>query len=410
MVATTHSSGVLISPRGDGNFKSCQNSKSSIPVAMARISRKQKAPITPKLVWDNDTELVGIKLELQPPEDLTVPMHFTTELHSWFLDQVRRIDIDLSTYLHDGQTEKPFTISSLSGEIQSQGRSLHLSTSDRYQWTITLLSPPVLQWAQQWLQVPPTEMNLRSGALKIVDWQFAHPPTTYTQLLQSPNPDPTIALSFRTPTSFRRKGNHVPLPIPFNLFHSYLRRWNDFSGHAVDQDSFLNWVDEGVVILRHRLESAKVTAGKSGSVTGFTGAIELGLSSKAKHHLDFVQLWQALGRFAPYCGTGHKTTFGLGQTSSGWLDEPKAPLSSTRQALITQRIQELTEQFIAARKRTGGDRATTIAQTWATILARRELGESLQAIAQDLKMPYETVKTYAKLARQAAQKQVIVTE
>jgi CRISPR-associated endoribonuclease Cas6 len=320
------------------------------------------------------------------------------------------MDMELSTYLHDGQAEKPFTISTVSGEIQSQGRSLHLSASDRYQWIITLLSPPVIQWAQQWLQVPPTEMNLRSGALKIVDWQFAHPPTTYTQLLQSPNPDPTITLSFITPTSFRRKGNHLPLPIPFNLFHSYLRRWNDFSGHEVDQDGFLNWVDEGVVILRHRLESAKVTAGKSGSVTGFTGAIQLGLSSKAKQHPDFVQLWQALGRFAPYCGTGHKTTFGLGQTSSGWMDEPEILPPSSLQNLITQRIQELTELFVAARKRTGGDRATTIAQTWATILARRELGESLQAIAQDLEMPYETVKTYAKLARQAAQKQASLAE
>ena len=169
-------------------------------------------------------------------------------------------------------------------------------------------------------------------------------------------------------------------------------------------------MDEGVVILRHRLESAKVTAGKSGSVTGFTGAIQLGLSSKAKQHPDFVQLWQALGRFAPYCGTGHKTTFGLGQTSSGWMDEPEVLPLSSLQNLIAQRIQELTELFVAARKRTGGDRATTIAQTWATILARRELGESLQAIAQDLEMPYETVKTYAKLARQAAQKQASLAE
>jgi len=34
-------------------------------------------------------------------------------------------------------------------------------------------------------------------------------------------------------------------------------------------------------------------------------------------------------------------------------------------------------------------------------LARRELGESLFDIAADLEMPYETVKTYVKLARRA---------
>lgn len=69
--------------------------------------------------------------------------------------------------------------------------------------------------------------------------------------------------------------------------------------------------------------------------------------------------------------------------------------------MLAQRIADLQEQFLAQPKRTGGDRTTEIAQTWATILARREMGESLWAIAIDLEMHYKTVKTYAKLARQA---------
>jgi CRISPR-associated endoribonuclease Cas6 len=35
------------------------------------------------------------------------------------------------------------------------------------------------------------------------------------------------------------------------------------------------------------------------------------------------------------------------------------------------------------------------------LLARREKGESLQAIALDLELPYETAKSYLKLARKA---------
>ncbi|QXE24821.1 CRISPR-associated protein Cas6 [Richelia sinica FACHB-800] len=65
------------------------------------------------------------------------------------------------------------------------------------------------------------------------------------------------------------------------------------------------------------------------------------------------------------------------------------------------RIEELAAIFTAQRKRTGGDRTEKVASTWATILARREMGESLQAIAQDLEIPYATVKTYVKLARKA---------
>ncbi|MFH7028130.1 MAG: hypothetical protein ACHBN1_22685 [Heteroscytonema crispum UTEX LB 1556] len=47
---------------------------------------------------------------------------YTIGLHAWFLDQVRSSDPELSAYLHDGESEKPFTISALNGEIVSTGR------------------------------------------------------------------------------------------------------------------------------------------------------------------------------------------------------------------------------------------------------------------------------------------------
>lgn len=56
---------------------------------------------------------------------------------------------------------------------------------------------------------------------------------------------------------------------------------------------------------------------------------------------------------------------------------------------------------MAKQKRIGGNRAISVCNTWATILAGREMGESLEDIATDSQMPYETVKTYVKLARKA---------
>ena len=66
---------------------------------------------------------------------------------------------------------------------------------------------------------------------------------------------------------------------------------------------------------------------------------------------------------------------------------------------LPERIEELTAIFTAQRKRIGGERTEKVTTTWATILARREMGESLQIIAEDLEIPYTTVKTYVKLAR-----------
>ncbi|MGE5655210.1 MAG: CRISPR-associated endoribonuclease Cas6 [Actinomycetota bacterium] len=368
--------------------KKCQPSQSS-----------PQATIT----WSEETELVGLVFELAPYRNDYLYPQYTIGLHAWFLAQVQQINPELSRSLHDEQSEKAFTISGLEGKLLTSSKDLQLQADQTYRWYINILSQSVAQWAAQWVQNLPSVVELRNAPLRIVSCEVALAPTTYKQLLTaSLSRTSTIQLTFLTPTSFRSKQHHFPLPVPKNLFHSYLRRWNSFSGIPIPQDDFLNWIEETVIIHRHKLESAKVTAGKKGSVTGFTGAVELGLSKKADENADFAPYFYALSRLAPYCGTGHKTTFGLGQTRMGWLLSEVLAVSS-KQDLLASRIAELTEAFMAERQRTGGTRALEVAETWATILARRELGESLSAIALDLEMPYETVKTYVKLARRSLQ-------
>ncbi len=350
--------------------------------------------------WVKDAALVGITIQVKPLQDSTLYPQYTIGLHAWLLNQVRETDPELSAALHDNQDEKPFTISGLIDPQEPLARSLQLKANQVYEWQITAMSRPVVQWLQQWLAQLPREIELRTAPLRVLGWTIATPPTTYENLWdEALNPPETFNLAFLSPTSFRRQGNHFPLPVPTNLFHSYLRRWNQFGHIEYDAEEFLAWIDAVVLITRHHLESAKVVAGKQGSVTGFTGAIGLSLTTAAYSDAEYVQLLTALYRFAPYCGTGHKTTFGLGQTRLGWRDAPTTAIAPSRQDLLAQRVAELTEQFLATKKRTGGDRATHAAETWATILARRELGEALPAIAADLEMNYETVKTYLKLAR-----------
>jgi CRISPR-associated endoribonuclease Cas6 len=365
-----------------------------------RTGTRDRKSLPSGLIWPADTELVGLVFELTPGAASYLYAQYAIGLHAWFLGQVHQTDPDLSKLLHDEQSEKAFTISGLEGDLLPGGKEFQLLGDRIYRWYVTGLSKPVVQWLSQWLQNLPEEIDLRNAPLLIRSWDIAFAPTTYQQLLTAEPPfSPTIKLSFVTPTSFRSKGHHFPLPVPENVFHSYLRRWNNFSGVNFDQAEFLNWIDENAIISRHKLESQKVAAGKKGMVTGFTGAVEFGLGRSAHNRPDFVQLFYALGRLAPYCGTGHKTTFGLGQTRSQWLTEALPEVSI--QSVLAARIDELTQKFMAHRKRTGGSRAAEIAETWATILARRELGESLFDIAADLEMPYETVKTYVKLARRA---------
>ncbi len=357
-----------------------------------------------KSQWPNDTELVGVTLELQTRVDTSLPLNYNYNLHAWFLNQVEKDNPKLSAYLHDGQSEKAFTLSHLAGKFVTKDQHIVLQAGETYCWTITALYAPLCQWLESWLEKRPKTIELRMSQLSIQKVVVAYLPTTYEQLLNvNVLGRRNIQLNFITPTGFRSKGHHLPLPIPSNIFHSYLRRWNDFSNYPFDQNDFLDWVDNIVFINNHDIKSHKVTVGKQGTVTGFTGYVEFGLDLKAIDNLEYKELLYALVGLAPYCGTGHKTTFGLGQTRIGWieLDHTEQSTNSKLQEVLSERIEYLTEIFRSTKKYPDSNRAQQTASTWASILARRELGESLQAISTDLEMPYETVKSYSKLARKA---------
>jgi CRISPR-associated endoribonuclease Cas6 len=361
------------------------------------------------------SSLLGLTLTLRPTRAFTVAPQYTTGLHSWFLNQVRLSDPDLSQYMHDGQSEKPFTLSGLLNGplIPQHERRLLLPADQSYQWIITGLNEEVVDWLESWQ--PPATVQLQRETLQIEEVAIAYPATTYETLwdtaeakINAPTTPQDLCFTFLTPTSFRHHGNHLPLPMPDIVFQSYVRRWNCFAHLEVDKNDFKQWVNEHVVIVRHTIQSSKVQAGKQGSVTGFTGSVQFHLTAKAQDEPEYVQMVYALEQLAPYCGTGHKTTFGLGQTRLGWtLETPSVPspvvvISSPKLApkrSLKKRITELTEQFFATKKRQGGDRAQNSAELWATIVARREAGESIRAIAIDLEMNYETVKKYFTLAQ-----------
>jgi CRISPR-associated endoribonuclease Cas6 len=358
---------------------------------------------TSPLKISSQTELIGVSLHLRSPENFTLYPQYTTALHAWFLDQVRQQDPILSSILHDQQDEKAFTISGINSSGQLVGGQIQLSVGKVYTWHLNLFSQPVVNWLREWLKNPPFTLNIRQHNLDITGIYLSLPATTY-EALYSPPDSHSLTLSFLSPTSFRRKGYHFPLPLPINVFQSYLRRWNSFSGKLFDAEGFLAWVDENVLITRHQLNSVKVSAGKKGVVTGFMGAIEYTVTREGSKNQDYTQALFSLARFAPYCGTGHKTTFGLGETHLGWLleqDYQEAPLAGIN---LAERVENLTEQLLSLQKRPKGERALRSCQLKALITARREAGESLIEIAEDLQMPYETVKTYVKLVRRLLKK------
>ena len=71
--------------------------------------------------------------------------------------------------------------------------------------------------------------------------------------------------------------------------------------------------------------------------------------------------------------------------------------------VLAPRIQEITTLLMKSQKRQGGTRAISTCTKRAEIYARYEIGQSLEEIAQALKTPYQTVKSYVKLTRKEIQ-------
>jgi CRISPR-associated endoribonuclease Cas6 len=343
-------------------------------------------------------------------------------LHAWFLEQVQQSNPELSQYLHNGGAEKPFALGNLEGNLLPIKDQFQIQTKNSYYWSIYALSQPVVQWMATWLTQLPDQIKFRDATLQIKQVNLVQPPTSYKKLLRSqPSSAAIVQLQFLSPTSFRSKGHALPFPFPRNLFHSYLRRWNDFSAMPYEMEPFLDWIEDTIHIHTYQLTAERVTAAKQGFLTGFTGTLTFELK-QAETEPELTQLLYALLRLAPYCGTGYKTTFGLGKTSVTFLSSPPNPFPSIAQTVSSsllrtsqpvssptesvpsiQAIDTLTQKLIARRKRQGGTRSLTAARTEAEILIRHQAGESLTAIAAKIGKSYDAVKKAYTRAKQALQ-------
>ncbi|WP_413168089.1 hypothetical protein ACL6C3_15370 [Capilliphycus salinus ALCB114379] len=76
--------------------------------------------------WLADTELVGLVLALRPKSPDFLYSQYIIGLHAWFLDQVRQTNPELSAYLHDRESEKPFTISGVEDALKMSGKQFQL--------------------------------------------------------------------------------------------------------------------------------------------------------------------------------------------------------------------------------------------------------------------------------------------
>lgn len=257
------------------------------------------------------------------------------EAQAWLLRQVEALDPALSAGLHDGDQRKPYTASDVM-RAQGGGYLLRITAFDDRMEELLLgrLIPALpgslrLWWAE--FRIAHVLDGASGSPLAArVNWdELARVGEVETAR--------AVRLNFLSPTAFRSQGADIPLPLPSLLFRGWLEKWNAFApaACAIDARRFLSFAELAVQVdALENLCTQQVTFanGKRGDATGFTGGVGLRVPGPKecapwaadKHKpwaADWASDWEwyraralTLALFSFFCGSGHHTAAGMGQT------------------------------------------------------------------------------------------------
>lgn len=264
--------------------------------------------------------LLSAVIHLKALQNGSLPADLGPAVRAEFLNWVGEADADHSDHLHDGDDLRPYTISDLHGSFGVQ-RGFRLAEAGQSAWfrvtslrekeTRLLLDSVFPKVAGTNISIDRTSFQVERVALDGHAWARE---TSYESLVEKyfkagASPPNSIEVEFASPTTFHDGTLHVPLPVPENVLGSWLKRWNALSSASLPRE--VHELKEAQLALsRYKLETRAVHYGKATWI-GFTGACRFRVLSDDEFWLRLCNL---LAEYAFFCGTGAKTSFGMGQT------------------------------------------------------------------------------------------------
>ena len=264
--------------------------------------------------------LLSLILQLRPRTHAALPADQGRALSAQFLHWVEERDAAFSAELHKDNELRPYTVSGLCGGSHQGGQILLLPARPLW-WRVTSLTPELSQFVlDQILPSLPETIRLGEQTFDLLSATLdprQHPwagQTTYEalaagELLSTRRPPAQFQVEFVSPTTFHSDGHHQPFPLPKMVFRQWLEKWNKFAPVSLPRD-MTTYADNQLVVSRYRLESQVIKFGQAMYI-GFAGRCTYRILNDDPYGLRVLH---TLADYAFYCGTGAKTTFGLGQT------------------------------------------------------------------------------------------------
>jgi CRISPR-associated endoribonuclease Cas6 len=267
-------------------------------------------------------DLLSTVLTLEAPEAGELDPFQGRAMHALFLELVQRANRARATGLHDADAIKPFTVSNLIGlRVPEGGHRATIQAGATFRWRVTTFETGLSAlWRDALLPALPARLTIGDVPFAVRGWTANGDEdgwagtSTYAELtrrytLSERPPGPWINLRFASPTAFRSGGVHVPLPIPSLMLGHWLEKWNAFSPLALHPD-VRSFAEEQVVVNRYDLHTEPVHFGDA-MIIGFVGQCSLTVRHDDPYWRRIPHL---LAAYSFWCGTGHRTTQGLGQT------------------------------------------------------------------------------------------------
>jgi len=236
--------------------------------------------------------------------------------HALVLDLVRHADPALAASLHQARGDKPFTVALLPapsgvGALRLTAFEPHLAQTIVERVLPNLPREVRLGNVHLAPGAPITDRHAHrwagiTSAAELVNRWFQNDPAP-TGL--EPDRSNRITLEFATPTAHRQIHRNIVFPMPMQLWGGWLRAWNTYAHPAFEAD-LIAQVEQHVALSQYALKTGMVDFGEF-RTAGWIGRATFSCFSRER------ALWRVLNLladFAFYCGTGYKTTQGMGQT------------------------------------------------------------------------------------------------
>jgi len=270
----------------------------------------------------NKTELLSIVLLIKKTTDATdgQPVWWGRAAHAFVLDLIRQADEKLAAEIHDSDSLKPFTVSSL-----IPVRPKQVENGCLYRLRITGLTAAVCAVLEDSLQ---SSGSLAPGKVIELDYQpFTiqedgdtpsvkewHGCGRYDLLATSrlgseAQPPRRFGFVFTSPTAFHQAEKTMPLPLPGLVFGSLLERWNRYSPIQFPPEA-RRYAEECLGISGFDLHSRPTRVKNGGLRLGAIGEVSFTA-------LTYDRYWQSvldvLSELAVFSGVGVMTSQGFGQ-------------------------------------------------------------------------------------------------